>query len=218
MPSLKFRNPETGEFEKLRGQKSGMLPSVYDPQGKKTDIFAYTDDKIAAIPTPDVSGQIGTHNTDTAAHQDIRNAIPNVPSWAMQANKPTYSASEVGADASGAAASALSDAKAYTDSAVANAGSGVTVRTATIGTSWTEDSDTGVKSQNVAVEGVTASNTATVDHVFADGTEYADFVEAENQYLTYITNGYAETYDGGVTFHIFGDAPTVAIPIVVEVV
>lgn len=97
-------------------------------------------------------------------------------------------------------------------------GSGVTVYTATIGTTWTEDSDTGVKSQNVAIEGVTAENTATVDHVFTDGTAYADFVEAENQYLTYITNGYAETYDGGVTFHIFGDAPTVAIPIVVEVV
>ena len=32
----------------------------------------YTDQKIAAIPTPDVSGQIGTHNTDTAAHADIR--------------------------------------------------------------------------------------------------------------------------------------------------
>ena len=65
---------------------------------------------------------------------------------------------------------------------------------------------------------MTAENTATVDHVFTDGTEYADFVEAENQYLEFITNGYAETYDGGVTFHIFGDAPTVEIPIVVEVV
>lgn len=97
-------------------------------------------------------------------------------------------------------------------------GSGVTVHTATIGTTWTEDEDTGVKSQNVAIDGVTASNTATVDHVFTDGTEYADFVETENQYLEFITNGYAETYDGGITFHIFGDAPTVAIPIVVEVV
>ena len=32
----------------------------------------YTDQKIAAIPTPDVSGQIGSHNTDTASHNDIR--------------------------------------------------------------------------------------------------------------------------------------------------
>ena len=97
-------------------------------------------------------------------------------------------------------------------------GSGVTVYMTAIGTTWTENSDTGVKSQNVAIEGVLASHTATVDHVFTAGIEYADFVEAENQYLTYITNGYAETYDGGITFHIFGDAPTVEIPIVVEVV
>lgn len=102
-----------------------MLASVYDPQGKKQDVFQYadakasaaqsvaetaqtnlnthiasksnphgvtaaqvgadakgaadtaltnakkyTDDKIAAIPTPDVSGQIDTHNTDADAHAD----------------------------------------------------------------------------------------------------------------------------------------------------
>lgn len=35
---------------------------------------AYTDRKIAAIPTPDVSGQINTHNSNTSAHQDIRTA------------------------------------------------------------------------------------------------------------------------------------------------
>ena len=35
----------------------------------------YTDQKIAAIPTPDVSGQINTHNTDTNAHADIREAL-----------------------------------------------------------------------------------------------------------------------------------------------
>ena len=32
----------------------------------------YTDQRIASIPTPDVSGQIGTHNTSTDAHNDIR--------------------------------------------------------------------------------------------------------------------------------------------------
>lgn len=36
---------------------------------------AYTDEKIAAIPTPNVSGQINTHNTDTSAHSDIRELI-----------------------------------------------------------------------------------------------------------------------------------------------
>lgn len=98
--------------------------------------------------------------------------------------------------------------------------SSVKTYTATIGTTWTEDSNTGVKTQSVAIPGVLASHTATVDHVYTgNGTsdDYAAFVEAENQYLTYITNGYAETYDGGIKFTIFGDANTVSIPIVAEV-
>lgn len=98
--------------------------------------------------------------------------------------------------------------------------SSVKTYTATIGTTWTEDSNTGVKTQSVAIPGVLASQTATVDHVYTgSGTsdDYAAFVEAENQYLNCITNGYAETYNGGIKFTIFGDASTVAIPIVVEV-
>lgn len=92
--------------------------------------------------------------------------------------------------------------------------------TATIGTTWTEDSTTGVKTQNVAIPGVLSTHTATVDHAYTgSGTsaDYAAFVEAENQYLNCITNGYAETYNGGVKFTIFGDTNTVSIPIVVEV-
>lgn len=58
------------------GAGSGdMVSNVYDPQGKAQDIFKYTDDKIAAIPTPDVSGQINAHNADGSAHADIRQAV-----------------------------------------------------------------------------------------------------------------------------------------------
>ena len=50
-----------------------------DPSGSAsqalTDAKSYTDTQIAAIPTPDVSGQIGTHNTNTEAHNDIRKLI-----------------------------------------------------------------------------------------------------------------------------------------------
>lgn len=98
--------------------------------------------------------------------------------------------------------------------------SSVKTYTATIGITWTEDSNTGVKTQSVAIAGVTAQNTAIVDHAYTGaGTsdDYAAFVEAENQYLTCITNGYAETYNGGIKFTIFGDANTVSIPIVAEV-
>lgn len=38
----------------------------------------YVEAKIAEIPTPDVSGQIGTHNTSTSAHNDIRLLIESL--------------------------------------------------------------------------------------------------------------------------------------------
>lgn len=98
--------------------------------------------------------------------------------------------------------------------------SSVKTYTATIGTTWTEDSTTGVKTQSVAIPGVLSTHTATVDHAYTGGgtsLSYAAFVEAENQYLNCITNGYAETYNGGIKFTIFGDANTVSIPIVVVV-
>ena len=36
---------------------------------------SYVDQKISEIPTPDVSGQISTHNSDSSAHNDIRTSI-----------------------------------------------------------------------------------------------------------------------------------------------
>lgn len=38
----------------------------------------YVTDKIAEIPTPDVSGQIEIHNTNLDAHTDIREAISSI--------------------------------------------------------------------------------------------------------------------------------------------
>ncbi len=62
---------------------ASQLPAMdYDASGSAsaalTAANAYTDAQITAIPTPDVSGQIAAHNSDTSAHQDIRNAIPDV--------------------------------------------------------------------------------------------------------------------------------------------
>ena len=53
-----------------------MLASVYDPQGKRTDVYKYVDDAIGAIHTPDVSAQIKAHNESEAAHPYIRGLIP----------------------------------------------------------------------------------------------------------------------------------------------
>lgn len=43
-----------------------------------------------------------------SAIENVKGAIPSVSDWAKQSTKPTYTASEVGADASGTAASAVS--------------------------------------------------------------------------------------------------------------
>ena len=48
----------------------------------------------------------------------ITETDPTVPAWAKAPTKPTYTAREVGADVSGAAASALEEAKAYVDANV----------------------------------------------------------------------------------------------------
>lgn len=106
-------------------------------------------------------------------------------------------------------------------SAASISGDIIGIQTKTIGTTWTENEDTGVKSQTVTISGMTADDTANVDVYYSgDGTSesYETFVEQQNQFLEFITNGYAETVEGGITFYIFGDAPTVSIPIVVEVI
>ena len=50
--------------------------------------------------------------------QSYTETDPTVPAWAKEATKPSYTPEEVGADASGAAASALESAKEYIDSSI----------------------------------------------------------------------------------------------------
>jgi hypothetical protein len=140
------------------------------------------------VSTEATGAQIAAHNVAPDAHADIRQAIAELSA------------------ASVAMVDALAEqAKTFY---------------ATIGTNWTEDGTTGVKSQSIALDGVLASHTAKVDHVYTgDGTaaSYKTYVEEENQFLSCITNGFAKTYDGGITFYIFDVANTVDIPIIVEV-
>lgn len=105
--------------------------------------------------------------------------------------------------------------------AVKEALSSATVFFGTIGTEWTEDENTGVKSQLVAVDGVLeAHHLGVLDVIMTherttDG--YAAFVEETNQFLTYITNGDAETVDGGIMFYVYGEVNTIEIPFALEV-
>lgn len=127
------------------GEGSGDMSAVtYDPQGKKQDIFKYTDDMIAAIPTPDVGGQINAHNTHNAAHNDIRVAVNNAASAAS-------------------AAQATANSKATTVS-----------YTASVPASWVEETANGGYYQIVAVGGILSTDNPIVDVVLgtdADANE-----------------------------------------------
>ena len=205
-----------------------------------------TNDQTPTYTEAGAISQLVSGEKLSAAFSKLAKAITDLISHiANKSNPHVVTAAQVGADAAGAAAAVqqnlnshagnsgihvTSDEKKTWDGKADLDSSGkvptsqlpeissVKTYTATIGTTWTEDETTGVKSQNVAISGVLAKHTAKVDHAYTgSGTseDYATFVEAENQYLDYITNGYAETYDGGIKCCIFGDAPTVSIPIVV---
>jgi hypothetical protein len=142
------------------------------------------------VSTEATGAQIAAHNASPDAHADIRQLIVDL-----------HGANEAMA------------------AAIADQGQSK-IFYATIGTNWTEDEITGVKSQSIAIDGVLASHTAKMDHVYnGDGSaeSYTTFVEEETQFLNYITNGFAKTYDGGITIYIFDAANTVNIPVIVEV-
>lgn len=142
------------------------------------------------VSTEATGAQIAAHNASPDAHADIRQLIVDL-----------HGANEAMA------------------AAIADQGQSKTFY-ATISTGWTDDTTTGVRSQSIAIDGVLASHTAKVDHVYnGDGSaeSYTTFVEEETEFLAYITNGFAKTYDGGITFYIFGEVNTVDIPVIVEV-
>lgn len=203
--------------------------------GEDTDNAKYWAQQAAAAVGGDFAtkteaqGYVSTHNQSVDAHADIREAL-NAKAAGKHASQHGANGSDpltpdaIGAIAATDKGTAGGVASLDTDGKVPSSQlpeiSSVKTYTATIGTTWVEDENTGVKTQTITISGVKASQTAKVDHAYTgSGTsdDYAAFVEAENQYLTYITNGYAETVAGGIKFTIFGDANTVAIPIVAEV-
>ena len=223
--------------DKLTGAQGQIVGFGPDGKAVAQDKPTYAASEVGAIPTTEkgASNGVATLGADGKVPSTQLPSLDYIPSNQKGA---ANGVATLGAD--GKVPSAQLPAMDYVPNSEKGAASGVATLgtdgkvptgqlpeisavktfTATIGTTWTENEDTGVKSQSVPITGVLAKHTAKVDHAYTgDGTSdgYAAFVEAENQYLTYITNGYAETYDGGITFYIVGDANTVSIPIVVEV-
>ena len=65
--------------EKAANIAGGSFATKPEAQGyadtAESNAKSYTDQQISSIPTPDVSGQIGEHNTNTESHNDIRELI-----------------------------------------------------------------------------------------------------------------------------------------------
>lgn len=214
------------------------------PEGPQGPAGVKGTDGKSAYQTATEAGYSGTETAFNTALKDVPGHIANGDIHVTATQKTTWDGKAAGKHASQhgkdgtdpitpSAIGAIASTAKGTAGGVASLGadgkvpssqlpeiSSVKTYTATIGTTWTENEDTGVKTQTVAIPGVLASHTAKVDHAYTGTTtspDYEGFVEAENQYLTCITNGYAETVAGGIKFTIFGDANTVSIPIVVEV-
>lgn len=62
----------------FKADAEGVHTTALTLSGEQAATEKYVDDAIAKIPTPDVSGQINTHNTSETAHADIRESINNV--------------------------------------------------------------------------------------------------------------------------------------------
>lgn len=179
----------------------------------------YTDQKVAELvdSSPEALNTLNELATALGNDENFSTTVTNKIAEAKSAAQTAQST------ANGKAASDLSNVEntAFAQKAEEAGVGGGKIYEATIGTSWTEDTNTGVKSQTVSITGVTAANAASADVRYTgDGTSegYETFVEQQNQFLELITNGYAETVEGGIKFSIFGDANTISIPIVGEVI
>lgn len=91
------------EAQGIAGGDFASVPYVDNKAAEaETKANAYTDQKISAIPTPDVSGQIGDHNKATDAHADIRTLVSNAQTTAdnhisNKSNPHGVTAAQVGA-------------------------------------------------------------------------------------------------------------------------
>ena len=230
-------SPQSGDYtaEMVGADASGTAAAAVSAHN--TDTSAHEDIRTAlagketAGTAASVQRNLTNHAGNTTVHvTSAERTAWNAKAAGTHASQHGASGSDpitpdaIGAIASTARGTAGGVASLDTDGKVPTSQlpeiSSVKAYTATIGTTWTENEDTGAKTQTVAIPGVLASHTAKVDHAYTGTTtspDYEGFVEAENQYLTCITNGYAETVADGIKFTIFGDANTVSIPIVVEV-
>ena len=117
---------------KLDGIEEGANKTVVDAALSDTSMNPVQNKVIDAA----LAGKANTSHTHTKSEiTDFPTSLPasDVSEWAKAATKPTYTASEVGADASGSANAALTAAKAYTDTEIAGLINGAPTTLDTLG-------------------------------------------------------------------------------------
>ena len=117
---------------KLDGIEEGANKTVVDAALSDTSTNPVQNKVIDAA----LTGKANTSHTHTKSEIiDFPTSLPasDVSEWAKAATKPTYTASEVGADASGSANAALTAAKAYTDTEIAGLINGAPTTLDTLG-------------------------------------------------------------------------------------
>ena len=183
----------------------GSTTSVTDSNTTYSKLSQFTNDSgyITGITKADVTGALGytppTTDTNTwrplgttadtaCAGNDSRlsNSRPasDVYSWAKASSKPTYTASEVGADASGSAASALSSAKSYTDTKISALINGAPTTLDTL----KEIADAMAENDEV-VEALNTAIGTKVDKVSGKGLSTNDYTTTEKNKLAGIAAG-----------------------------
>lgn len=177
-----------------------MTAAVYDPQGKRQDIFQYVDNAIGKIPAPDVSGQINTHNEDPSAHAAIRQAAAAAASAASSAQTAANNAASAASAAQTTADNAATAASNAQNTAESKAAKSTTVTATLSANGWAD----GV--YILSVDGVTATSNQELLPAVDITAEQLEALQAAN-----IQDG-GQTA-GNITLKAYGDVPTIDIPI-----
>ncbi len=104
---------------------AGEVAVAFVPTGENTET-------VNSIVAPQIVFKVGDGTSTFNTLPFASGLAADVYSWAKAATKPTYNATEVGADATGSATKALTDAKAYTDQEIGKISSEIETDTNTI--------------------------------------------------------------------------------------
>lgn len=160
-----------------------------DEGSKKIATEEFVNTAISEIPTPDVSGQISTHNTSATAHSDIRTAISNISTLVGD--------TAVSEQINNAAVSNQSDWSVNDETSPAY----VKNRTHWLESEYIKFIDNETIPFIVASEGLYTSDSINNDVVFIEGNTYTFTIDGTSyDCVAHIVANYGYTYIGNVSY------------------